>query len=152
MDYTRGPTTQAQQRDLLRRQVALARELRLPVMTHNDRPAQDDLLAILREEGAADVGGVHGFRGDWPFARACLDLGFVISLGTRILRPEGEEQLDVLRRLPQDGLVIETDAAGRGDGPVELVRVAERVGAVLALPPENVGIFTTDNVKRTLRV
>ncbi|MBI4499194.1 MAG: TatD family hydrolase [Chloroflexi bacterium] len=153
LDYTRGPTTQPQQRELLRHQIALARELRLPVMTHNDRPSQEDLLALLREEGAADVGGViHGFRGDWPFARGCLDLGFVISLGRLILRPEGAEQLEVLRRLPRDGLVLETDSARQGPGPAEVALVAQRVGDVLDLPPEQVGNFTTANLKRVLRV
>src|SRR2546426_12050080 len=68
------------QQAVFRAQVRLAREQARPVVIHT-READDDTLAILREEGAGAVRGVlHCFTGAAPLARAALDLGFYISL------------------------------------------------------------------------
>lgn len=154
LDYSHAPVKPVRdQQETLVRQLALAHGLRLPIMTHNDRAAQDDLVKILRREGAGDLGGViHGFRGDYRFAASCLDLGLVISFGPVILRPDGWEQVDMLRRLPRDGIVLETDAAGGDEGPREVVAVAERVAAALDMTPEQVGLLTAENLKRALRL
>ena len=66
---------------MLRRQIGLARELNMPIVIHN-RDAHEDIVSILREEKASEVGGVmHSFSGSWETAKMCLDMGFHISFG-----------------------------------------------------------------------
>lgn len=154
LDYSHAPVQPPPvQQALLVRQIALARELRLPLMTHQDGLAENDLLKVLRAEGAGDLGGIiHGFRGEYRFAAQCLDLGFVLSFGTALLRSDAWALTDLLHRLPRDGIVLETDAAGGEDGPAEVLAVAEHVAGALELTPEQVGMLTTDNLRRVLRL
>ena len=79
LDYHYDFSPRAAQHEIFRAQVAIARELRLPVVIHT-REATEDTFAILRDEGAGDVRGVfHCFTGDEVMARAALDLGFYLS-------------------------------------------------------------------------
>ncbi|MCX6023894.1 MAG: TatD family hydrolase [Chloroflexi bacterium] len=154
LDYSHGPVAPPrEQQQRMIRQIGIAHDLKLPIMTHSDPASQDDLLKLLRSEGAADLGGIiHGFRGDYRFAANCLDLGFAISFGTLVLRPDGWEQYDVIRRLPRGSIVIETDAAGGEDGSAEVIEVAQRLATALDLTPDQVGALTTANLRQALRL
>src|SRR5262245_51857850 len=79
LDYHYDLSPRDAQRRAFREQIALARDLRLPIVIHT-REAWDDTLRILEEEGARDIGGVfHCFSGATKEARLCLDLGFLLS-------------------------------------------------------------------------
>ena len=63
-----------------RQQIHLAKELDLPIVVHA-RDAQKEVLTILREEEAREIGGVfHCFSGGYDMAKSCMDLGFFISI------------------------------------------------------------------------
>lgn len=94
---------------VFRLQIRLARELRVPVVIH-DRDAHDDVIRILEEEHAEDVGGImHCYSGDWAMAERCLNLGFYIGVGGTITYKSSSVIQDVVRRMPIDQLVLETD-------------------------------------------
>jgi len=98
------------QQAVFRAQVRLARELDRPVVIHT-READEDTMAILREEGAGAVRGVlHCFTGAAPLARAALDLGFYISLAGIITFPKAGALRDTARLVPLDRLLAETDS------------------------------------------
>ncbi len=79
LDYYRLHGDLEWQRRRFRVHVAAAREAARPLVVHT-RAAAEDTLAIMREEGARDAGGVmHCFTETWQVARAALDLGFHIS-------------------------------------------------------------------------
>src|SRR5690606_1390234 len=79
LDFYYDNSPRDAQREVFRKQVAIARRVKKPIVVHT-RNAPDETLAILREENASDVGGViHCFSEDAAFARAALDLGFVAS-------------------------------------------------------------------------
>ena len=109
LDFMEGAPDRGTQYQAFREQIRLARELRLPIVFHS-RESHDEVLRILREERAYEVGGVmHYFQGDEATARRAIDLGFYISLARPLLRlPELQ---DVAARLPLDYIVLETDAA-----------------------------------------
>jgi TatD DNase family protein len=96
------------QEKILRAQIGMARDLRLPIIYHA-RFTYPRVLDILQEEKAFEVGGAaHYFQGDLSTAKRCIDLGFFISLARPLLRmPELQE---VARKLPLEYIVLETDS------------------------------------------
>lgn len=98
------------QHEVFAAQVALAVELGLPVAIHT-REATDDTHAILREAGQGRVRGVmHCFTGSQDEATRALDLGFYLSFPGIVTFPKAGALRDVVRALPEDRLLVETDA------------------------------------------
>jgi TatD DNase family protein len=115
-------------------QVDEAVALGLPVIIHT-REATDDTFRILRDAGD-DVRGVfHCFTGDVAMARAALEIGFFVSLAGIVTFPKAEMLRDVARFVPEEKLLIETDAPylapvphrGKRNEPSFVARVAETV-------------------------
>jgi len=91
-------------------QAALASELNLPVIIHT-REAADDTFGILKAQGHGRARGVmHCFTGTLDEARQALDLGFYISLSGIATFPKSEALREVARFVPDDRLLVETDA------------------------------------------
>ncbi len=110
LDYHYDFAPRDVQRAVFRRQVALARELKLPVVIHT-REATDDTFAILSEEGRGEVRGVfHCFSGDAVMARAALDFGFFVSFAGIVTFPKADGIREAARLVPADRLLAETDA------------------------------------------
>jgi TatD DNase family protein len=110
LDYHYDRSPRDAQQAAFRRQVALARDAKKPLVIHT-REARADTLAILREEGAREVGGIiHCFSEDLEFAKASLDLGFFISFSGLVTYPGTDAIRDAARALPKDALLVETDA------------------------------------------
>ena len=110
LDYHYDFSPPVVQQAVFRAQVRIARELARPVVIHT-READDDTLAILREEGGGEVRGVlHCFTGTPALARAGLDLGFYISLAGIITFPKASELRETVRAVPIDRLLTETDS------------------------------------------
>jgi len=98
------------QEQALRKQVELACELRLPLIVHC-REAYSALILILKEEGAYRVGGaVHNFNGEDKVADELLDMGFCLSFGGAITYPTATALQELVRHIPLDGILIETDS------------------------------------------
>jgi TatD DNase family protein len=98
------------QGEVFRWQIDLARRLGKPVVIHT-REARAETLAILREAGARDVGGVfHCFTEDEGTARAALDLGFHVSFSGIVTFKTATELREVARLVPADRLLVETDS------------------------------------------
>lgn len=137
----------------LRRMVALARELKLPMSMHS-RLANDDLIRLLRDEKGAEAGGcLHGYGGDEPQARAIIELGFSIGVGKAILRPENEDLRQVIARLPLESLMTETDSSKAPPdqperGPWETREVAVGLAQLKGISVEECAAVTTANFER----
>ena len=98
------------QKQALRKQVELACELGLPLIVHC-REAYSALIPILKEEGAYRVGGaVHNFDGDDKIASQLLDMGFYLSFGGTITYPDAAALQELVRHIPLDGILTETDS------------------------------------------
>ncbi|WP_454062616.1 TatD family hydrolase [Candidatus Nitrospira salsa] len=126
------------QRQRFREQIQLAHELQLPVVIHT-REAQNDTITILREEHAAKIGGViHCFSGDATLANDALGLGFYISFSGIITFRNASELREIVRTVPDDRLLIETDAPyltpvpyrGKRNESAYIKQVAEKVAKV----------------------
>jgi TatD DNase family protein len=148
----------AVQEKAFRGQLGLARETGLPVVLHCRR-ATGRLLEILREEGAGERGGIwHGFSGSRETAEAAIGLGFALAFGGPLTWPGARRSPEVLKMLPAEWIVIESDAPdlpphphrGEPNRPAYLSLVAERVAALRGWSPEETARITTANACRVL--
>ncbi|ABC77143.1 TatD family hydrolase [Syntrophus aciditrophicus] len=90
-------------------QLELAQDLNLPVIIH-DREAHRETLEILSSWKGQRRGIIHCFSGDYAMARKCLDLGFYISIPGTVTFTKADTLRDVVRRVPAESLLVETDA------------------------------------------
>jgi TatD DNase family protein len=152
------------QRPVFAEQVALARELDLPVSIHvrGDEPnAYDELLQIWIAEGAREVAGVlHCYTGSLEFARRAMDEGFCISFSGIVTFKRSDELREVARAVPLDRLMIETDAPflapeghrGRRNEPLWVSVVGETLARIRSCPIETIAEHTTTNARRFFRL
>jgi TatD DNase family protein len=147
------------QREAFRAQVRLARDVGLPVVVHT-READEETATLLEEEGAGEVGGViHCFTGGLELARRSLDLGFSISFSGIVAFPRAEVIQQVAREVPDDRLLVETDAPflappphrGQRNEPAFVVEVARQVAALRGVSLETVGALARRNYARLFR-
>jgi TatD DNase family protein len=135
------------QREVFRRQVRLAREVALPLVVHT-READEETSALLEDEKADETGGViHCFTGGPELARRALALGFYISFSGIMTFPRAEGIQQVARSVPEDRLLVETDAPflappphrGKRNEPAFVVEVARKLAALRGVTLEDVG-------------
>jgi TatD DNase family protein len=108
LDYYRDISPREVQRDVFKRQIGIALYFKKPIVVHC-RDAFDDVIRILREEGASEVGGIfHAFSGGSLEAEAVLGLGFLIGIGGPLTYPKSKLP-EVAVRLPSSAFVLETD-------------------------------------------
>lgn len=160
LDFFRNLSPRPAQEAAFRRQIALARRLRKPVVVHC-RDAHADTLAILAEERVSDVGGImHCFSGDVEIARRCLDLGLLVSLAGPVTYPNARALPDVARFVPADRLVVETDCPylppqpyrGKRNEPSYLVITAARVADLRKESIDELGPRMAENARRLFRI
>jgi len=160
LDYYYDNSPRPTQQQAFRRFIALARELQLPLVVHL-RDAYDDALRIMREEGAADIGGViHCFSGDRVVARAFLDLGFDVSFSGIVTFKNADELRAVARMVPADRFLIETDAPfltpvphrGKRNEPAFVTFTAKAIADARGVPIEVVAAATRENTVRRYRL
>lgn len=160
LDFYRDRSPRSVQMEVFRSFIALARELSLPLVVH-DRDAHDDVVRILREERAREVGGVlHCFSGDADMARACIDMGFFISIPGTVTYPANSGLHEVVRQVRTEHLLIETDAPylspipfrGKRNEPAHVRLTAQKVAELKGLSLEDVARITSLNARRLFRL
>ncbi len=109
LDYHWDTSPRDVQAEVFRKQIRLAKKLQMPIIIHN-REAHRDVITILREEKAEDVGGImHCFSGSWETAKLALDMNFYISFGGPLTFKNAKQPKEVAAKVPLDRLLIETD-------------------------------------------
>ncbi len=160
LDFHYDHSPRSVQEDAFRRQIAIAREVRKPLVIHT-RSAPDQTLTILREENARDVGGIiHCFSEDAAFAAAALDLGFVSSFSGIVTFPKALAVQDAARRQPSDALLVETDAPylapvpkrGKLNEPAYVAHTAKRVAELRGEDPERLAQTAYENSLRVFGI
>lgn len=144
----------------LRGQLKLAVAAGLPVLIHC-RKATERMFTVLREERADQVGGVlHAFSGSVETARQAVDLGFAIGFGGTLTYPNARRALAALRNLPEEAILLETDAPdipphphrGEENRPSWLPLIAHRVAEIRGWDEGATARITTANARRVFRL
>ena len=145
LDYYRDLSPRDTQRDVFRRQIRIALELKKPIIVHS-REAFPDVISILREEGASKVGGIfHAFPGGVDEAAQVLDLGFLIGIGGP-LTYKNSKVVDMAGRIPSSAFVLETDCPylppepyrGKRNEPAYVAIVRDKLAALRGVEPADV--------------
>jgi TatD DNase family protein len=160
LDYYRDLSPRPVQQRVFREQLALVRELEMPVIIHA-RDAFGDLMEILRRDGISQAGGViHCFSGSWEVAKEVMKMGFYISLAGPVTYKKSTRLMEIAVRLPLERLLIETDCPfltpepfrGRRNEPSYVRYVAERIAALRDMPLEELARATTANAKKLFNI
>lgn len=161
LDYYRtdaSPETKALQEKTVREHIALAREVGKPMIIHC-RDAYEDMLRILQEEKAGEIGGdIHFFAGNWDVAQQFLDLGFHLSFTGVITFTHQYDE--VIAQMPMSRLMIETDAPyvaptpfrGKRNEPGFVDEVAKRIAEIRGISYKEVAEATTANATQLFRL
>jgi TatD DNase family protein len=160
LDFHYDHSPRDTQREVLRRQIRLARETSLPIIIHT-READDETADILEQERAGEVAGViHCFTGTPPLAERALALGFYVSFSGIVAFPRAADIQQVARAVPLDRLLIETDSPflappphrGKRNEPAFVADVARKVAELRGTTPDEIGAAALANFKRLFRL
>jgi TatD DNase family protein len=153
LDYHYDFSPREVQQAVFRAQVRLARDLKRPIVIHT-READDDTLAILRDDGGGEVRGVlHCFTGNAALADAGLALGFYVSFAGIVTFPKAADLRETVRRVPLDRLLTETDSPflapvpyrGKRNEPAYVSRVVEALAELHEIAPADMAARTASN-------
>jgi len=154
LDFYRDRAPRDLQRTVFDRFLRLAKELDKPVVIH-DRDAHEETLAQIKAAGVTR-GVMHCFSGDVAFARHCLEQGLYISITGTVTYPANEQLREVVRSIPLERLLLETDCPylspvphrGKRNEPAYTRITAEKVAQLRGLTVADVGRITTMNAGR----
>ena len=156
LDYYYHKGDNQKQTDYFRSHIQIANDLNKPVIVHT-RDAGDDTLEILRSESAEKCSGViHCFTETMSFAEKALELGFMISFSGITTFRNAEALRDVARHVPDEQLLIETDAPylapvphrGKQNTPALVRHVAETLAKVRNTSVEHIAEISKNNYYR----
>jgi TatD DNase family protein len=160
LDFFRNLSPQDIQLRRFREQIGVARGLGLPIVIH-DREAHQETLEMLKSEKAGECGGIiHCFSGDYEMAKACIDMGFFISIPGTITYKNADHLREIVRRIPLESILVETDAPfltpepfrGKRNESSYVQYTARKVAEVKKVSFEKVAEITTENAMRVYRL
>lgn len=158
LDYHYEDIPRETQQRAFRAQMALARELELPVIVH-EREAHEDGMRIV-EEFPQVTGAFHCYSGSLEMAKVLIRRGWYIGFGGVLTFKNARKAVEVASQLPLDRLVLETDCPymspepfrGRRNNPGRLHLVAEKLAQLRGLSVEKIENITLENGRRLYRI
>ena len=157
LDFHYDHSPRDAQEQVFRTHVAAAHASGLPLIIHA-READAEIARVLREEGARS-GVLHCFSSGRALAEAALDLGFYISISGIVTFKNADELRAIVRDVPLDRLLVETDAPylapvpyrGKRNEPAYVAATAAAVAALKGIEPDALAEATSDNFFRLFR-
>jgi TatD DNase family protein len=155
LDFYRNHSPRDIQLSRFRELLRIGKDLGLPIILH-DRDAHEEIIQILEEETDGLWKGVfHCFSGDLSMARKVLRLGFSLSIPGTVTFPNSLVQQEVVRRIPLEKILLETDCPylapepfrGKRNEPAYIRHTAEKVASLKGLTFEDVARITSVNAK-----
>lgn len=153
LDYHWDKSPKDVQKEVFKKQISLAKKLKMPIIIHN-REATEDVLQMLEEEQAKAVGGIMHCYSDSPkYIDQILAMDFYISLGGPVTFKNAKMPKEVAKKVPLDRLLLETDAPylaphphrGKRNEPALMTLVAEEIASLKGLTYDEVVKQTTEN-------
>ena len=160
LDYHYPDTNRELQQHWFVRQLALAREVHLPVVIHS-RDAASDTMQIMKEQHCEEIGGVvHCFSYSKELALQYVDMGFYIGVGGVITFHNAKKLVEAVQAVPLDRIVLETDAPylspeperGRRNHSGKLPLVVNRLAEIRGVTKEEIIRVTEENARRLYRM
>lgn len=158
LDYYWDATHRDEQKALFRAQLAMARELELPVIVH-DREAHADSFA-LATENPGQRGVFHCFSGSAEMAQELLKRGWYLGFDGPVTYKNARKAIEVLAITPPERILVETDSPymspvplrGKRNDSSNLVYVIEKIAEIKGIAPDELEEITFDNGKRLFNI
>ncbi|MDN4503335.1 TatD family hydrolase [Alteromonadaceae bacterium BrNp21-10] len=153
LDYYYSADTREVQTTSFIDHIKVANALNKPLIIHT-RDAREDTIDLLRQHLAPTTRGVlHCFTENWEMAKAAMELGFYISISGIVTFASAKELQDVVKQIPLDRLLIETDSPwlapvpyrGKQNQPAYVKEVGEFIAKLKGISVEELAKTTTDN-------
>jgi TatD DNase family protein len=159
LDYYRNLSSQTDQKRAFEAQLALAEDLKLPVIIH-DRNAHSDVLSILSRYRRRIAGIMHCFSGDKQMAEECVSLNFLLSFTGAVTFPKSYELVEIAKWADLNKIVLETDCPwlapqevrGKRNEPAFLVHTARKIAELRDIPMSELAEATTSNAKKAFQI
>ncbi len=156
LDYFRDFSDRGAQRHSFAAQLQLAAQHRLPVVIHMRGDVEADLRAELNRSPSELICVLHSFDGSEEFAAYALERGFFFGVGGLITRPSNTRLHEIVRSLPMDRLLLETDAPyltpdgvkDRRNSPVNIPVIAAALASIKGELVDEIARATTENAVR----
>ncbi|WP_205746074.1 MULTISPECIES: TatD family hydrolase [Dyella] len=157
LDYFVEGLDAEKQRHYFQSQLAIARDLKLPVIVHARR-AVDEVISSIRQMGGL-TGVVHSFSGSQQQAEQLWKAGFLIGLGGPLTYERAQRLRRIVTDMPLEYLLLETDAPdqpgsnhrGERNEPAHIVDVLQTVASLRNELPDTIAEATTNNARRLFR-
>ena len=157
LDYHWMSSTKEVQKLFFAKQLELANELDMPVIVH-DREAHGDTMELLREYKPKGV--MHCFSGSPEMAREIVSLGMFIGLNGVVTFKNARKSLEVVKEIPLERLVLETDCPylapepnrGKRNDSSNIPFIAQRIGEVLGMGAQEILDITNQNAKKLYEI
>ncbi|WP_105957362.1 TatD family hydrolase [Apilactobacillus quenuiae] len=154
LDYFQSVAPKKCQFHVFRRQIRLAKAMKMPISVHN-REAFEDTYKILSEENAHN-GIIHSFNGDPEWLKKFIDLGMYVSYSGVASFKKTHEVHDAVRQTPIDRMLVETDAPylapeplrGHQNEPAYTLYTVEAVARFRDTTPDKIADVTYNNTMR----
>ena len=156
LDHFRTPPEKRDVQEYsFRRHIALAKKLGKTLMIH-DRDAHDDVLRVLKEEGAPEQVVFHCFSGDSAMAQVCADRGYVLSFAGTLTFKNAPQLREALALIPADQFLVETDAPfltpvpyrGRPNAPYLIPHTVRLMAEIRGVSEEEIARVTSATAER----
>ncbi len=156
LDYYYSKDKAELQKSSFKNHLIAAKQLDLPVIVHS-RDARADTLSLIEEFASRESAGVlHCFTESWEMAKAALDMNFYVSISGIVTFKNASELREVVKKIPLDRLLIETDSPylapvpfrGKSNEPKYVREVAEYIAELRGLDLEELANISTENFFR----
>jgi TatD DNase family protein len=160
LDYYKEFSSKDHQKRLFLKHIELFYEFKKPIVIHC-RNAHKDCYEILRSDMPRPSFGVmHCFSGSKEMAKKYLDLGLCVSIAGPVTFPNASDLQELVRFIPLDRLIIETDAPylapqevrGKRNEPSYIKFIAKKIADILGMDPERIAQITSENSKRLFKI
>lgn len=160
LDYYWDEPDRHIQQKWFRRQLGLAKEVKLPVVIHS-REAAKDTLDIMKEEKAEEIGGeIHCFSYTKEMAREFLNMNFYFGIGGVVTFQNAKKLKEAVEYIPLDKILLETDCPylapvpfrGKRNSSLNIPYVAEEIARIKGVSKEQVIEVTNENARKLFSV
>ena len=155
LDYYWDNESHDLQKEWFVRQLALARELHLPVLIHS-RDAAADTMEIMKAYGQGLDGVIHCFSYSKEMAREYVKMGYYIGVGGVVTFKNAKKMKEVVEEVPLESILLETDCPylapepnrGKRNSSLNLVYVAQKIALIKGVTYEEVVAQTEENARK----